>query len=73
MKQYEVWMEGYAATGNSSGAEFCGLYEAESFAEACAAWNKANKARLAKEKKDKDAAFSKEFEAYQQFWKRFEE
>jgi len=40
MKQHEVWMEGYAATGNSSGAEFCGLYEAESFAEACAAWNK---------------------------------
>ena len=40
MKQYEVWMEGYAATGDSSEAEFCGVYEAETFSDACAAWNK---------------------------------
>jgi hypothetical protein len=40
MKRYDVWMEGYAATGNFSGAEFCGVYEAETFAEACAKWNR---------------------------------
>jgi hypothetical protein len=40
MRKYQIWMEGYAATGDHAPAEFCGEYEAESFAEACAAWNK---------------------------------
>jgi hypothetical protein len=40
MKPYEVWMEGHAATGDSSEAEFCGVYEAKTFAEACKAWVK---------------------------------
>ena len=38
MKKYQVWMGGYAATGDHAPAEFCGEYDAESFVEACAAW-----------------------------------
>jgi hypothetical protein len=40
MNEYEVWMEGHSATGDSSEAEFCGVYEAKTFAEACAVWNR---------------------------------
>jgi len=32
---YEIWSEGYAATGNFSGANFHGRHEAESFKDAC--------------------------------------
>ena len=32
---YEIWSEGYRATGNESGANFHGLQEANSFQEAC--------------------------------------
>lgn len=35
MKEFEVWTEGYAATGESSGAIFHGKVMAESFDEAC--------------------------------------
>ena len=31
---YQVWIEGYAATGESGKAMFMGVYEANSFAEA---------------------------------------
>ena len=34
MKQHQVWIEGYRATGESGGARFLGTYEAETFAEA---------------------------------------
>lgn len=34
VKIFEVWMEGYAATGESAGAEFYGSYEAGTFKEA---------------------------------------
>lgn len=35
MKEYEVWVEGYCCTGESSGAEFLGKYKAPNFIEAC--------------------------------------
>lgn len=41
MKEYEVWMEGYVATGERGKHRLVGKYEAESFPEACkkAAWD----------------------------------
>ena len=35
MKEYEIWSEGYAATGESAPAHLHGKQEAESFFEAC--------------------------------------
>jgi hypothetical protein len=35
MNIFEVWMEGYVATGESSGAHCLGTVEAENFDEAC--------------------------------------
>jgi len=35
MKEYEIWSEGYQATGDSSGACFHGKVLATSFKEAC--------------------------------------
>lgn len=35
MKEYEVWMEGYVATGERGKHRLVGKYEAESFPEAC--------------------------------------
>lgn len=35
LKEYEIWMEGYSATGESGQAQFCGKYKARSFREAC--------------------------------------
>lgn len=35
MKEYEVWMEGYAATGEHQRASFEGKVMANSFDEAC--------------------------------------
>jgi hypothetical protein len=35
MKRWEVWSEGYKASGESAGASFEGFAEAETFAEAC--------------------------------------
>lgn len=35
LKEYEVWMEGYAATGESAGAHLVGKAEARNFAQAC--------------------------------------
>lgn len=35
MKSYRIWSEGYAATGQSSGAISHGIVEAASFKEAC--------------------------------------
>jgi len=32
--KYEIWMEGYAVTGNQSDAQMIGEYEADSFDEA---------------------------------------
>ncbi len=37
-RRWEVWMEGYAATGESSPAKYCGSYAAESFREATSFW-----------------------------------
>lgn len=36
MSTFEVWAEGYAATGESGTATFFGMAEAPSFAAACA-------------------------------------
>ena len=33
--KFEVWLEGYKATGESRQAEFLGIHEASSFQEAC--------------------------------------
>jgi hypothetical protein len=35
MKDFEIWIEGFAATGESSGAYFKGKVLAENFDEAC--------------------------------------
>ena len=35
MKEYEVWMEGYRATGESAPHRFIGKAEAETFKDAC--------------------------------------
>ena len=35
MKEYEVWQEGYATTGNSAKASLIGKVEAKSFYDAC--------------------------------------
>lgn len=38
MKEFPVWMEGYAATGESARASFLGKYQGETFEDACQAW-----------------------------------
>ena len=35
MKAYNIWMEGFAATGESAPASFVGTVQANSFKEAC--------------------------------------
>lgn len=35
LKEYEVWVEGYAATGESGGASLVGKARARNFAQAC--------------------------------------
>lgn len=35
MKEFEVWSEGYSATGEHSGAIYHGIVAAETFDEAC--------------------------------------
>lgn len=39
MKTWAVWMEGWAATGQSSPAQFMGRYDGKNFAQACSNWN----------------------------------
>jgi len=36
---YSIWMEGYAATGQSSPAQFLGAFKAENFRNACIIWD----------------------------------
>lgn len=38
LKTFEVWAEGYSATGDNQGASFHGNWQAETFKEACAKW-----------------------------------
>lgn len=38
IKSFDLWMEGYICTGQSSGAEFLGTFTASSFIEACDKW-----------------------------------
>jgi hypothetical protein len=38
MKKFQVWTEGYAATGQSSDAQYHGEFEGETFREAVAAF-----------------------------------
>lgn len=35
MPKYSIWCEGYVATGENQQADFIGVVEAETFAEAC--------------------------------------
>lgn len=37
-RQFNVWLEGYEATGNSASAEFKGVWSGITFEEACANW-----------------------------------
>jgi len=37
---WNVWMEGFRATGESGPATFCGTFPGKTFAEACTNWNK---------------------------------
>ena len=37
-KTFELWMEGYACNGNQAPAEFLGVFEANTFKEACDKW-----------------------------------
>lgn len=37
VKEWDVWMEGYSATGQHSPAQFLGTYKATTFREACLA------------------------------------
>lgn len=36
--KFEVWTEGWSATGGHSPAQFLGVYEGATFADACRAW-----------------------------------
>ena len=38
MPEFEIWMEGYEATGNSAHASYEGSFEAKSFRAACKMW-----------------------------------
>ena len=38
IKSFNLWIEGYACTGDSSPAHFLGTFEAVSFSEACDKW-----------------------------------
>lgn len=40
MKTYTLWMEGYAATGESGGARCLGSFEAETFVDAVKVWDR---------------------------------
>lgn len=38
LREYDVWSEGYSATGQRSTAQFHGRFKGTSFTEACQAW-----------------------------------
>lgn len=38
MKSYNLWMEGFAATGQSASASYLGSFKANTFEEACRKW-----------------------------------
>lgn len=38
MPLFEIWMEGYAATGEHGTASFEGRFEGKTFADACKRW-----------------------------------
>jgi hypothetical protein len=40
IKIYKIWMEGYAATGEKSTAQYVGSVKAKSFKEACIKFSK---------------------------------
>ena len=42
MIRFGIWMEGYAATGESAGASFVGESTGEDFKDACQNWYKNN-------------------------------
>lgn len=41
MNKYEIWMEGYRASGDCGTARFEGVWEGETFQEACQKWARA--------------------------------
>jgi hypothetical protein len=46
MKTFQIWVEGYAVTGNRSGATLLGTYQAESWDEAVQKYMTDNPGRL---------------------------
>ncbi|QGF20184.1 hypothetical protein SEA_SIXAMA_5 [Gordonia phage Sixama] len=44
MKRFDLWVEGYAATGQSGGAQSLGMWEGATFADAVLAWDRAENA-----------------------------
>lgn len=40
MKSYQIWMEGFRATGEGGPATFLGEFEGEDFVDACRNWAK---------------------------------
>lgn len=45
LRQFNVWMEGYVATGQSARAELCGTYTASTFRDAVEMWVNENATR----------------------------
>ena len=45
VKQWELWLEGYSATGQSVNAQFMGMYPGVTFADACDEWVKEDTSR----------------------------
>ena len=39
-REFEIWSEGYVATGNASRANFHGVFKESTFAKACKVWAK---------------------------------
>lgn len=38
IKKWNIWIEGYSATGQNSRADFKGSFEGKTFKEACITW-----------------------------------
>jgi hypothetical protein len=58
MKEYEVWIEGYAITGQQETAKFLGNYKANNFIEA------SKKALLKNNYSDIDKNYNEKFNTY---------
>lgn len=55
MKEYEVWLEGYAITGNHGRAHYFGKYVATTFEDACEVALQENKWEMKEYNKERNA------------------